>query len=103
MSKKLILAIALSLVLVSGGFLAAHAQCCLSWLNPCNWHLSSCGCSTAAAETPPPAETATTQSSGCWSWLSPCNWHLSSLFCCGCSSSSTAGTTADADRPDTAK
>jgi len=49
MSKKLILAIALSLVLVSGSMYSAQAQCCfhfpnlccLNW-NPCNWHWPSC-------------------------------------------------------------
>jgi hypothetical protein len=39
MSKKLIFGIALSLVLVSGGFFSAQANCgggCLSSLAPCN-------------------------------------------------------------------
>ena len=56
MSKKLIFGIALSLVLVSGGFFGAQADCgCLSNLSPCNWRLSS---------------------------LSPCNWRLSSISPC---------------------
>ena len=49
MSKKLILVMALSLVLVSGGLSSALADCgcnpCgwhLNW-NPCNWHLTTCG------------------------------------------------------------
>ena len=44
MSKKLIFGIALSLVLFSGGFFSAQANCgggCLSSLAPCNWHF--CG------------------------------------------------------------
>ena len=59
MSKKLILAIALSLVLASGGLFNAQAACGLSpcgWhlpslcglnLNPCGWHFPSCGCNSA--------------------------------------------------------
>ena len=47
MSKKLVLGIALSLILVSGGFFSAQANCgggCLSSLSPCNWHFPSlCG------------------------------------------------------------
>jgi len=49
MSKKMILGIALSLVLVSGALVSAHAQClsgCLpniSLCNPCSWF--SCGTS----------------------------------------------------------
>ena len=48
MSKKLIVALALSLVLVSGGLFSAQADCGLNpcgWhlnLNPCNWHWPSC-------------------------------------------------------------
>jgi hypothetical protein len=61
MSKKLILGIALSLVLVSGGLFSAQASCgggCLSSLSPCNWNLS---------------------------FLSPCTWHFPSVcgFHCG--------------------
>ncbi len=41
MSKKMIFAMALSLVLVSGSLFSAHADCCFS---PCGWHLPSlCG------------------------------------------------------------
>ena len=41
MSKKLILAMALSLVLVSGALFSAQADC---GLNPCGWRLPSlCG------------------------------------------------------------
>ena len=77
MNKKLILGIALSLVLVSGGFFSAQANClggCLSNLSPCNWHLSS---------------------------LSPCNWHLPSLcgFHCG-SRDADREPARDMDRPD---
>ena len=47
MSKKLIFGIAFSLVLVSGGFFSAQANCgggCLSSVSPCNWRLPSfCG------------------------------------------------------------
>ncbi len=48
MSKKLIVAMALSLVLISGGLFSAQADCGLSpcgWhlnLNPCGWHWPSC-------------------------------------------------------------
>jgi hypothetical protein len=51
MNKTLILAIALSLVLVSGTMFSAQADCCwhfpnlcscFNW-NPCNWHWG-CGC-----------------------------------------------------------
>jgi hypothetical protein len=48
MSKKLIVAMALSLVLVSGGLFSAQADCGLNpcgWhlnLNPCSWHWPSC-------------------------------------------------------------
>jgi len=44
MSKKLILGIALSLVIISGSYFRAQANCCggcLSSLAPCNWHF--CG------------------------------------------------------------
>jgi hypothetical protein len=55
MRKTLIIAIALSLVLLSGGLFSAHANCAapsacnmnLSFLSPCNWHFpsfSSCRC-----------------------------------------------------------
>ena len=44
MSKKLILAVALSLVLFSGAMVSAQADCCFHWpnfcclnWNPCNW------------------------------------------------------------------
>ncbi len=48
MNKKLVFGIALSLVLFSGGFFSAQANCgggCgLSTLSPCNWHFPSlCG------------------------------------------------------------
>jgi hypothetical protein len=49
MSKTLIVALALSLVLVSGSLYSARADCGLSpccWsanLYPCNWHLTTCG------------------------------------------------------------
>ena len=46
MSKKLILAVAFSLVLLSGSFFTASAACglCGINLNPCSWHLPSfCG------------------------------------------------------------
>ncbi|HYA40137.1 MAG TPA: hypothetical protein VEF34_02450 [Syntrophobacteraceae bacterium] len=56
MSKTLILAIALSLVLVSGSLFSAQAAC--GCLNPCNWHFPSL-CSL--------------------NW-NPCNWHFP---CCG--------------------
>ena len=77
MSKKLIFAIALSLVFVSGGFFSAQANCgsgCLSSLSPCNWSFSS---------------------------LSPCNWHFPSFCGFGCGSKDVNSTSArDADRPD---
>ncbi|MGA2229253.1 MAG: hypothetical protein ABSH41_32870 [Syntrophobacteraceae bacterium] len=41
MSKKLIVAMAFSLVLVSGGLFSAQADCAF---NPCGWHFPSCGC-----------------------------------------------------------
>ncbi len=49
MNKTLIVALALSLVLVSGGIYSAQADCgcnpCgFGFLNPCSWHFSSCGC-----------------------------------------------------------
>ena len=49
MSKMLIIAMALSLVLVSGGLFSAQADCgpnhCWwqSSLYPCCWHLNTCG------------------------------------------------------------
>jgi hypothetical protein len=48
MNKKMILGIALALVLVSGSFFSAHAQC--GCMNFCNWNpcnLFSCGSSCA--------------------------------------------------------
>jgi len=44
MSKRLIVAMALSLVLVSGSLFSAHADCglCGLNLNLCGWHLASC-------------------------------------------------------------
>ncbi len=50
MSKTLVLAIALSLVLASGTLYSAQADCgcfhlpslCSLNLNPCNWHFPSC-------------------------------------------------------------
>ena len=62
MKKTLIIGIALALVLVSGGFFSAQANCgggCLSSLAPCNWSLS---------------------------FLSPCNWHFPSVCGFGCAS-----------------
>ena len=44
MRKKLILAVAISLVLISGGFASAQADCSLCNLSPCNWHWPSCAC-----------------------------------------------------------
>ena len=58
MSKKLVLAIALSLVLGSGAFFSAHADC---GINPCGWHLPSLSSLN----------------------LNPCNWHFPSCFSCG--------------------
>ncbi len=85
MRKVLIPLIALSLILVSGAFFSAQAQpACgcglnLSWLNPCNWSLSSCNVP-AAAEAPAPAPAPAVEH-GCGlcghnllSWLNPCNW-----------------------------
>jgi len=60
MSKTLILAIALSLVLASGSLFSAQADC--GCLNPCNWHFPSL----------------------CSFSLNPCNWHFP---CWSCSSS----------------
>ncbi|MGA3117725.1 MAG: hypothetical protein ABSF90_25235 [Syntrophobacteraceae bacterium] len=57
MSKTLIVAMALSLVLVSGGLFSAQADC---GLNPCGWHLPSL----------------------CSLNLNPCNWHWPSCFSC---------------------
>jgi len=59
MSKKLIVAMALSLVLVSGGLFSAQADC---GLNPCGWHINWNPCS--------------------WN-LNPCGWHWPSCFSCG--------------------
>ena len=44
MSRTIIFAIALSLVLVSGSIFSAQADCCF---NLCGWHFPSCGCSSA--------------------------------------------------------
>ena len=87
MSKKLIFAIALSLVFVSGGFFGAQANCgsgCLSSLSPCNWSLASLSpCNWSLAS------------------LSPCNWHFPSFCGFGCGSKDVNSTSArDADRPD---
>ena len=52
MSKKLILAVALSLVLASGSLYSASAQCCFN-LNPCGWSFPSffgCCCGQKVAE-----------------------------------------------------
>lgn len=57
MKKTLILAIALSLVLVSGGLFSAQADC---GLNPCGWHFPSL----------------------CSLNLNPCGWHFPSCFSC---------------------
>jgi hypothetical protein len=68
MRKLLVIGIALSLVLVSGGLFSAQADCgCLpnlnpcginlSFLSPCNWNFSA---------------------------LSPCNWHFPSFCGFGC-------------------
>ena len=77
MRKILIIGIALSLILVSGGLFSAQANCgggCLSSLSPCNWNLSA---------------------------LSPCNWHFPSLcgfgFTCG-SKEVNSASVRDADR-----
>jgi len=87
MRKTLIIGIALSLVLVSGGLFSAQAGCgggCLSSLSPCNWHISSL--------------------SPCnWNFsaISPCNWHFPSFCGFGCGSKDVNSTSArDADRPD---
>ena len=44
MSKILVVAMALSLVLATGGLFIAQADCglCGINLNPCGWHLPSC-------------------------------------------------------------
>ncbi len=55
MSKTLIVALALSLVLVSGGLYSAQADCGL-----CGWHLPSL----------------------CSLNLNPCGWHWPSCFSC---------------------
>ena len=119
MRKILIIGIALSLVLVSGGLFSAQANCgsgCLSSLSPCNWSLSSlspcnwhfpslCGfhCGSRDADAAP-ARVETTQTScfgGCLSSLSPCNWHFPSFCGFGCGSKNANSTSArDADRPD---
>ena len=58
MSKTLVVALALSLVLVSGGMFSAQADC--GCLNPCGWHLPSL----------------------CNINWNPCGWHLPSCFSC---------------------
>ena len=58
MSKTLIVALALSLVLVSGGLFSAQADC---WFNPCGWHLNLNPCN--------------------WH-LTTCGWHWPSCFSC---------------------
>jgi hypothetical protein len=69
MSKKLIFAIALSLVLASGGLFSAQADCglnpCGLNLNPCGWHFPSL----------------------CNINWNPCNWHFPS---CGCGSNASS-------------
>ena len=69
MSKKLIFAIALSLVLASGGLFSAQADCglnpCGFNLNPCGWHFPSL----------------------CNINWNPCNWHFPS---CGCGSNASS-------------
>ena len=67
MSKKLIVAMALSLVLVSGGLFSAQADC---GLNPCGWHLNLNPCGWHFP-------------SLCNLNLNPCGWHFPS---CGCGS-----------------
>ena len=52
MSKTLILAVALSLVIIGGSFSIASADCCFNF-NPCGW-FSCCGCA-PAVERPAPA------------------------------------------------
>ena len=59
MSKKIILALALALVLVSGSLYRAQAQCGSSNSSPCCWNWNPCH----------------------WNW-NPCNWNW---FSCGCS------------------
>ena len=54
MTKKLILAVALSLAIIGGSFSIANAQCCFNW-NPCAWFSCGCGCARAAVEKPPVA------------------------------------------------
>ena len=56
MRKTFIVAIALSLVLVSGGL--SNAQACFGCLNPCNINWNPCNIN--------------------WN---PCNWHWPSCFC----------------------
>lgn len=99
MRKALVVAIAVSLLLIGGGFATAQANgsCNINWsaLSPCNWHVPSlCAlhCNAAAAEPAPPAAEVTppTQEkcSLCsidWSFLSPCNWHWPH-FCPVCGS-----------------
>ena len=63
MNKTLIIALALSLVLLSGSVYSAQAQCCFNfnpcfscfnWCNwnPCNWHFPCCRGNTSPAPTP---------------------------------------------------
>jgi hypothetical protein len=71
MRKALIFGIALSLVLVSGGFFGAQADgcnSCLCNLSPCNWHI------------PSPCNWHWPSLCGCH-LVSPCNWHWPSCAC----------------------
>jgi len=77
MRKTLIIGIALSLVLLSGGLFSAQAGC--SGGSLCGLH-----CGSRDADRTPIRDVETAQAScsgGCLSFLSPCNWHLPSL--CG--------------------
>jgi hypothetical protein len=85
MRKILIIGIALSLILVSGGLFSAQANCgggCLSSLSPCNWNLS-----------------ALAPCNWNFSALSPCNWHFPSVcgFHCG-SNEANSASARDTDR-----
>ncbi len=99
MRKALVVAIAVSLLLIGGGFATAQANgsCNINWsaLSPCNWHapnLCAFHCDAVAAEpTPPAAEVTPPTQEKCslcninWSALSPCNWHWPH-FCPVCGS-----------------
>lgn len=76
MRKILIIAIALSLVFVSGSLFTAQADCNL---NPCGWNLNPCGWHFPSL---------------CSLNLNPCGWHFPS---CGC------GTEKAAHAPDVNK